>query len=505
MADYYPLLSRAVQALSINTPASRKAVFDRAREALTTQLSSMNSVRDQDLERERLSLEEAIHRIESEANESGERAQSSTLVEPETKVSEKEQEKAPVLENEVENPQEIPEDFFEDNQTDKNVEEEVAVEEPVVEEEPVSEEVSELNSIEDVQLVEDTDHLNEAKSEFVEQVAALEELRDLGDESQNSVDYNSTVEPQSVFEAAVAPQVELKHDLMLDHGPRIDPDEVLNIPEIMGEDVFAPKQSDAKKKLYMKVAAVAGAIILAVVATLALVVRDKPLTLVKTEESNVSSQGASKVVDRLNEDSKNANAGAQNSKTPSMSKSDVVGVSQRAILYEEAPDSPDKGKVFVGQVVWRLETQNSNGQQGPESVVRADVEIPDRKMKLAFLIRRNKDQALPASHTLEMQFSLPPDFPHAGIANVPGVLTKANEAVRGAPLAGLSVRITNGYFLVGLANSANERSVNERQLKEHAWFDIPVLYNNGRRALLTIEKGASGEKILNQAFETWAE
>jgi hypothetical protein len=32
-------------------------------------------------------------------------------------------------------------------------------------------------------------------------------------------------------------------------------------------------------------------------------------------------------------------------------------------------------------------------------------------------------------------------------------------------------------------------------LKERDWFDIPVVYNNNRRAILAMEKGATGERV----------
>ena len=38
--------------------------------------------------------------------------------------------------------------------------------------------------------------------------------------------------------------------------------------------------------------------------------------------------------------------------------------------------------------------------------------------------------ALPASHTVEVMFTLPPDFPHGGITNIPGVLMKQSEPER---------------------------------------------------------------------------
>src|SRR5262249_57331108 len=40
-------------------------------------------------------------------------------------------------------------------------------------------------------------------------------------------------------------------------------------------------------------------------------------------------------------------------------------------------------------------------------------------------------------------------------------------------------------------------------LKEKPWFDIPIVYTDGRRAILAIEKGRSGERAFGQAFAAW--
>ena len=40
-------------------------------------------------------------------------------------------------------------------------------------------------------------------------------------------------------------------------------------------------------------------------------------------------------------------------------------------------------------------------------------------------------------------------------------------------------------------------------LKERAWFDIPVVYNDNRRATLAMEKGTLGERVFADAFTAW--
>jgi hypothetical protein len=182
----------------------------------------------------------------------------------------------------------------------------------------------------------------------------------------------------------------------------------------------------------------------------------------------------------------------------------VAPVAQRVVLYDEDPSDP-KGKQYVGTVVWRTEPIKAAAGQKPDLAVRADIEIPERKFKMTMSFRRNTDTSLPASHTAELTFILPPDFAGGGVANVPGLLMKSNEQARGTPLAGLAVKVTDGFFLVGLSNVDADRQRNLQLLKERSWFDVPLVYVNQRRAIIAIEKGAPGERAFNDAFAAWGE
>ena len=182
----------------------------------------------------------------------------------------------------------------------------------------------------------------------------------------------------------------------------------------------------------------------------------------------------------------------------------VAPVAQRVVLYDEDPSDP-KGKQYVGSVIWRTEQIKAAAGQKADIAVRADIEIPDRKFKMTMSFRRNTDTSLPASHTAELTFILPPDFAGGGVGNVPGILMKSNEQARGTPLAGLAVKVTDGFFLVGLSNVDSDRQRNLQLLKERSWFDVPLVYVNQRRAIIAIEKGAPGERAFNDAFAAWGE
>ena len=183
----------------------------------------------------------------------------------------------------------------------------------------------------------------------------------------------------------------------------------------------------------------------------------------------------------------------------------VSPVGQRAVLYEENPvtgQQQPQVQTFVGTAVWRTETLSPGPGRPPDVGIRVDIDVPDRRLSAVMTIRRNPDPNLPASHTIEIQFNTPND-PFGGVANMPGVRLKTSETAQGAPLAALVVRVTPGFFLVGLSAVDTDREQNIQALRERSWFDLPFVYNNGRRAVLAFEKGTPGERAINEALASW--
>jgi hypothetical protein len=67
MAEYYPLLAKAVAGLPTSTPETRRAIYDRARKALLGQLKGLDPpVAEADIEREVAALDAAAARVERE-------------------------------------------------------------------------------------------------------------------------------------------------------------------------------------------------------------------------------------------------------------------------------------------------------------------------------------------------------------------------------------------------------------------------------------------------------
>src|SRR6476659_6650455 len=65
MANYYPLIARAVGSLNPNTPEQRRALYDRARKTLVDQLRIKDPTLTQtDVKAESAALDAAIQRVE---------------------------------------------------------------------------------------------------------------------------------------------------------------------------------------------------------------------------------------------------------------------------------------------------------------------------------------------------------------------------------------------------------------------------------------------------------
>jgi hypothetical protein len=173
-----------------------------------------------------------------------------------------------------------------------------------------------------------------------------------------------------------------------------------------------------------------------------------------------------------------------------------------ASLIEADPNDPN-GKHYTGFVTWRAETLPADPGVAPELAIRADIEIPERRMTMTWSMRRNTDKSLPATHTIEMTFNLPADFSGGSIANVSAIVMKQSEEGRGNKLVTRVAKVTNGYFLIGLSGADADAQRDTQLLKDRSWFDIGIVYASGNYAILAMEKGDAGNRVFAQAFAAW--
>jgi hypothetical protein len=180
----------------------------------------------------------------------------------------------------------------------------------------------------------------------------------------------------------------------------------------------------------------------------------------------------------------------------------AIPVAYRAALLVEAPDAQNKVKTYVGTVIWKMENVSNGPGQPLASAVHADIDVPDDKLKATIDIQKNNDPSLSASHTITVVFSLAPDSATGGVKEISLPQLRNEDSPGGEPLKGIVVPIMDNSFLVGLSRGDAEAH-NADLLKKLEWIDIPIMLTNGRIAKLTFEKNSSGTRAINDAFAAW--
>jgi hypothetical protein len=446
MADYHPLISRAVAGLDKNTGENRRVLYERARTALVNQLRSIEPALDEsDITRERLALEEAIRKVEADAAKRGR--------EDERGVA--------------------PQDARPPSLT------------------------------------------NQGLRGFRETMAEAEGLGGAAAHASRSA--------RDVYEAVPSEHEVGGHPQGVHYfePPGTEPPPPVSEPEMMeeapphgrgrGHEFAEGGLPTEEEEPYARPARSWGGLIklvllLVVIGGLAgagywqrhsiasLIASFRSAPSKPQQQQAATPAGRPKITDRVGD----AAGGASTATAP------AAAVAQKVVLYNEDPNNP-QGTRYVGSAIWRTETVSPGPGLAPELAVRADIDIPERHVRMTWSLRRNTDKALPASHTIEVQFTLPADFAEGGINNIPGILMKADESGRGTPLAGLAVKVTNGYFLVGLSAVEIDVQRNIEMLKQRDWVDIPLVYTSGKRAILSLEKGTPGQRAFEEAFRAWGE
>jgi hypothetical protein len=180
----------------------------------------------------------------------------------------------------------------------------------------------------------------------------------------------------------------------------------------------------------------------------------------------------------------------------------TLGIAQKMFLYEERLGQGTPSAV-TGTVTWNV--KNENGDSGkPEPVIEAHIDAPERGMKVLVTFKRNTDSSLPASHLIELVFQLPKDFEGGNIESVDRIAMKPNEQNIGNPLIAVPAKITDDFHMIALNDDKDAVTRNLDLMRSRPWIDIPITYRNGRKALITIEKGTSGTAAFEKAMREWA-
>ncbi len=187
---------------------------------------------------------------------------------------------------------------------------------------------------------------------------------------------------------------------------------------------------------------------------------------------------------------------------PDQTTTQMPAGAQKMFLYEERLGQTAPTAI-EGGVAWSLKEEAPSEGQRPEPVIQAQISVPDRGLTALMTIKRNADSSLPASHTIEFVFSLPENFEGGSIDSVQRVAMKRTEQDRGDPLIAVPAKITDDFYMIALNDFPEAVTTNLDLLRTRNWIDIPLTYRNGRRALLTLEKGPAGSDAFDKALASW--
>jgi hypothetical protein len=180
--------------------------------------------------------------------------------------------------------------------------------------------------------------------------------------------------------------------------------------------------------------------------------------------------------------------------TATLEEPDTSLVGQKAIYYYQGAPGTD-GEASEGTVTWTEVTKDDR------PAIQATLKIAKPNVTAIVTIYKNFDTALPASHLVEIQFS--GGLSANPIQRVPALVLKQTEQARGQPLAGAAVPVTNDLFWIALSDDAEQVTRNLQLLREGSWFDIPILFSDQTRALISFEKGIPGDKVFETVMGTW--
>jgi hypothetical protein len=168
---------------------------------------------------------------------------------------------------------------------------------------------------------------------------------------------------------------------------------------------------------------------------------------------------------------------------------------ERAVLFEEDPANA-WGRSFAGSVTWRVETLPPEAGRSPEMRLLGDIRIPGH-VHAVLTIGRNSGADGQTNHRFEITFDTT-ESPHGDIVSAPGILMKLSERAQGIPIMVRTTPTRPGSFVLSGIEGHNQQNL--KLLKERAWFDLPIVYRDGRRAIVALAKGTSGLRAFNEAL-----
>jgi hypothetical protein len=504
MADYHPLLTRAVSALPESTPETRRAVYERARKALIGQLRAVQpAMAEADIQAESAALDDAIARIEADLALAD--MFPAPPAPPQTEgEAEKPQEQAPAAAAPPPGPPRPPIAPLPPAAPPKPPAMPPAAGLPP----PPGRPAVTPQTLRPLPLPGAVQARGEARGEApgeaadggrepeaVAQPAEREGLQQAPQRPQIHVEDNDDGAPAVSFRAPGAPRP--------DAGP-IPRDAARPVaPEAERESRFS------RRMVWLPIVLV----ICAVVGALAwsLRVPQEEFARPRSSQTPAERAGAPKADQRAGAETaepqqqSRVRAEPQRPAQPTQpaAQPPAAPATQRAaMLVQASANDPQNILTYVGAASWRLEpSQRPGGERLP--ALRADVDLPEIRLRMTMTIEKNVDPTFRASHIMTLRFA--PDsesrFPAVAELGAPQMRNEAAPAVD--PLAGVQAKVIENIFIIALTAEPAFVARNLETMRTRGWFDFPLRIADGRIAKITIEKGQVGDRLVEEALNAW--
>ena len=502
MAEYYPLLAKAIGSLPNSTPDTRRIVYERARKALIGQLRTLHPpVPDEDIERESTELDRAVERLEGEL--ASRTLANAGPVEADARPatgSGRSPAAAPITGGAPAPP-----------------------DRPAADRAPVARAVLDRPPLPPLRTKAPRPAPPAAPSSAP--AASMPVVKE--PVATDAVAMGASAALDTLPPDALARET-LSGDRLAkvagEDGPKGFrlPGSGGGRPRADGQRPIAPQPRTSegpKRRLWIIPAGVG--IVVALVGIAAYKLRDHSPTVARAVPSEPQAQGDSgKIAERVGRTggdgqgddapspvapsaAKPAATPTEQAVAPGAAANPELPVARRAALLVEAPDEASKVKTYLGSTVWKLNNVSGGPNDAVGLAVEADVDLPDDKLKAVVTFEKNTDASLPATHTIKVRFLVQPGSPTGEIKQINVPQMRREDSPTGSALAGVTVPIVPNSFLVGLSPGTAEAS-NLELLRTEQWIDVPMLLASGKIAKLTFEKSDSGQRDLNEAIAAWS-
>lgn len=164
-------------------------------------------------------------------------------------------------------------------------------------------------------------------------------------------------------------------------------------------------------------------------------------------------------------------------------------------LYTEPTAESPISERYEGTVEWAFVVD-----EGGDNYISASIGVPDQGLTVSVRFELSNDPQY--SHEISALVTQSSRFQNDPIEVVDNLAIKTSEEGIGAAFEG-DIVATPDLFLLALPE--NNEILNTNRIMQSPWFDLSIVYESGRRAILAFNKGTAGDEVFLAAQEAWAE